>query len=211
MPTQQQRPGTNGSQNGSDIEWPRNPNELQGMLLSGARGNPLFDQVNLGQGNYSDDDFWQQIRAYRRGLYVYIAFGSTLEKRAIHETKVKLAREGYTHYNEEGNQVEQWQPLDADDVAEDESSWEAELRRGEEIWNSLGDNREVMTTKQAAAILKKTNADTDWLPVPWQMVVGRHEASRSREAELLRDLLTNPKKSIKSPEALMKALSGGKS
>lgn len=213
MSPQQQRRNGNGTASGSDERrGPRNDLELKTEILRRADGNDLFQNVNLGQGNYEDDDFWQQIRSYRRGLYMFIAFSEILTQQAVHETKVKLAREGIAHYDERTNEVIQEPPMSDDEIADDQSSWEAELEKGEEMWQDLGDPRQPITEKQGAAILKKANVDMQWLPVSWQMMIGRHEASRSKDAELLRDVLADVKQlTDKSDGPSSSSLLGGRS
>lgn len=172
---------------------PRDELDMYSQILHQSGNNPLLKNTNLGVGNYDDQYLWQQIRSYRKGMYAYIAFGRILSQRAIHETKVKLGREGFRHYNEKTGEPQVWEGIDEDDVDEKKSSWTVERERGEEIWRSIGDARKPMTEKQAAAIMEKANIDDEWLPIYWEMVSGRHEASRSRDAELLRDMLTGIK------------------
>lgn len=183
---------------------------MYGIILRSSQTNPLTESTNLGLGNYDDDFFWQQIRSMRKGLYAWIAFGSFLSKRAIHETKMKLGRDGVNYYEEDTNDVIYAKPLDeadggtyprskyvegGDDCDHDECngedeclhvpSWEIARQRGEDIWQSLGDIRVPMTKEQWAAVAKKSGIDEEYRPIFWELVSGRHEASRSRDAELL--------------------------
>jgi len=187
---QQQQQRQNGS---SPTDGPRDELDMYARVTESAQDNPLLQGTNLGLGNYDEKYKWQQIRSYRKGLKAYISFSRVLTERAIHETKVKLAREGFTHFNESKQMVDQWDPHDDDDVDEDQSSWISELERGNQIWNSLDDDRSALSEKQVAAIIEKTGISTDWMPIYWQMVSGRHEVSRSEDAELIRDLLTGIK------------------
>lgn len=187
----------NGAQsNGSTPapgQQPRDELDMYSQILQSSGSNPLLRDTNLGQGNYDETYLWQQVRSYRKGLYAYIAFSGVLSKRAIYETKIRLAREGFTHYNEADQEPQQWDALDEDDVDDGESFWTAQRRRGDEIWSKLADNRHALSEKQAAAILEKTDISDEFMPVFWQMVSGRHEVSRSQDAELLRDMLTGIK------------------
>lgn len=187
-----QQPKQNGAEAQATDDM-RDELDMYGQILSQSGNNPLLRDTNLGVGNYDDQYLWQQIRSYRKGMYAYIAFGRILSERAIEETKVKLGREGFRHYNETVDEVEKWDPVSDDDVDDRESIWTTERERGKEIWQRIGDSRVPLTEKQAAAIMEKANIDDDWLPIYWEMVSGRHEASRSRDAELLRDLLTGIK------------------
>lgn len=192
--TQQTRPNGNqaGSQGGGSNRKPRNELQLKNAIVDSATGIPLVEHVNLGQGNYSETAYWQQVRSYRRGLFLHTAFSEILSKRAIYETKVKLGKEGYNaHYDDVTEDVDMFDPADVEALEPGESRRDKILERGEEIWRRLGDPELPLTNKQAAAIEKKAGVETDWLPISWQMVIGRHEASRSRDAELIRDVFTN--------------------
>jgi len=186
---------TNGhsKSNGTTVNSPRDELDMYSEILRPSGSNPLLEDTNLGQGNYDESYLWQQIRSYRKGLYAYTAFSGVLTKRAIYETKIKLAREGFTHYNESTEDVEQWDSLQEEDIDDDESYWTAERERGEEIWNSLSDDRTPLSEKQAAAVFRLTNISEEFMPIFWSMVSGRHEVSRSKDAELLRDMLTGIK------------------
>lgn len=179
---------TNGQSGATE---PRDELDMYSQILRSSGDNPLLENTNLGLGNYDESYKWQQIRSYRKGLYAYVAFSRILTQRAIHETKVKLAREGFSHYNEQKDKVEQWDSFNG--TAENQSRWVAEMERGESIWEELSSPRDALSTKQVAAIIKKTGISTEWVPIYWQMVSGRHEVSRSQDAELIRDLLTGIK------------------
>ena len=177
-----------------DDQAPRDELDLRSQIVEQSDGNPLLQQSNLGLGNYTETYLWQQVRSYRKGLYAYIAFGNVLTKRAIYETKMELGRDGYVHFDENQKEVAQWDPLSEDDVRDDESSWTAERRRGKRIWDSLGEAPQPVTQKQVAAVIKKTGVEPGkWLPIYWQMVSGRHDVSRSLNAELIRDFLSDIK------------------
>lgn len=193
---QQRRSNGNGKSSGSGA---RSKLELQDSIVQGADGVPILDHVNLGQGNYSTDDYWQQIRSYRRGLYLHTAFQSTLTKRAIRETKFRLGEEGYNAiYDNSDADVKSLDPadvtdisdLDPDEITAEDSRRRQILDRGEEIWERLGEPDQVISEAQVAALMEKTGVGMDWLPISWEMVVGRHEASRSRDAELIRDVFS---------------------
>jgi len=189
---QQQKPQTNGHDDSEPIQQVRDELGLQEQILKSGGSNPLLDSTNLGLGKYDDDYKWQQVRSYRKGLYAWVAFGQALEKRKLYETKIKLGRDGYNPYYDEGD-VRVWNALDEDDVGDDESSWNAALERGREIWQRLGDPQEIITAEQVAAVASKTSIDDEWQPLFWELVAGRHEVSRSEDAELLRDSLTGIK------------------
>lgn len=194
-PQRQNGNGQQGNNHGA-----RNELQLKDNIVSGATGTPILEHVNLGQGNYAESDYWQQIRSYRRGLYVYTAYNSMITGRAIRETKYRLGKEGYNAvYDETAADVEVMEPadpvpldeLDVDEITPEDSRRRQIMKRGEAIWEKLGEPDEVLSHAQAAAMMEKTGVGMDWMPISWKMVVGRHEASRSRDAELLRDVFTS--------------------
>jgi len=172
--------------------------DIQTEILSSSEGNPLLSATNLGLGKYDEDQLWQQIRGYRKGLYAWIAFGRVLSERQVYETKIKLGQEGYNaQYNDLTGDVDQFEPVDREDIDSvdydtdaEKSYWTAVRERGEEIWTRLGSPNEVLTTEQLSAVVEKTGISEDFQPIFWQLVSGRHEVSRSLDAELLRDALT---------------------
>jgi len=191
---QQRQAKTNGDK--STVDGPRASLDISAKVLEGPDSNSLLQETNLGLGNYDDDYLWQQIRSFRKGLFASIAFSGYLWRTARHETIMKLGRDGFRYFSEDRGQMLQFEPAEAhfdnyDARLERQSSWEIERKRGKEIWDQLGNWDEPLSDKQLAAVIKLTDYDGDWLPVYWQMVSGRHEASRSKDAELIRDVLTS--------------------
>lgn len=189
---------TNGHDKDERVEQVRDELGLQAEILSSSSQNPLLENTNLGLGKYTEDYKWQQIRSYRKGLFAWIAFGNALSKRQTYETKLKLGEEGYhATYDEGSHEVRTWAPWDKLDESrfsdETSSSWNSKLERGREIWQRLGEPHSVLTREQVAAVQQKTGITDDWLPMFWELVSGRHEVSRSEDAELLRDALTGIK------------------
>jgi len=184
-------------QNGQDdSQTPRIRDEadVYQQVLGSGTSNALLRDADLGQGNYDDEYLWQQIRSYRKGLYAWIAFGNVLTERKIYETKMQLGEEGYNaFYDESESDVQVWEALDDDAVPDDRSRWNYVKDRGEEIWQRLGEPDVMLSQKQLSAIQSKTGLSQEWMPIFWELVSGRHEVSRSRDAELLRDLMTGVK------------------
>jgi len=192
----QQTVKSNGHDEDETIQQIRDELGLQEEILSSSESNPLLNETNLGLGKYDDDYKWQQVRSYRKGLYAWVAFGRALEKRKIYETKIKLGEEGYNPtWDKQKGEVEVWKPLDETDRwdEEEESRWTAALERGRMIWQRLGDRGRVITEQQVAAVARKTSVAEEWKPLFWELVAGRHEVSRSEDAELLRDALNGIK------------------
>lgn len=172
----------------------RDEADVYQQVLGSGTSNPLLRDADLGQGNYDDEYLWQQIRSYRKGLYAWIAFGNVLTERKIYETKMQLGDEGYNaFYDESESDVQVWGALDEDDIPDDRSRWNVVKERGEEIWQRLGEPDVMLSQKQLSAIQSKTGLSQEWMPIFWELVSGRHEVSRSRDAELLRDLMTGVK------------------
>jgi len=199
-----QQPRSNGHKPGAQppTHEIRDELDMYERVLQSSDANPLLQDTNLGLGNYDKSFLWQQIESYRKGLFAWVAFGRVLTRRAIHETKMKLGYEGINYYDDDVEEVFYARPLDdADDKGQHEyprtkyegdgelptPEWEIAKQRGEDIWQSLGRIDEAMTRKQWVAVAKKTGLDDDFQPLFWDMVSGRHEASRSKDAELLRD------------------------
>jgi hypothetical protein len=170
-------------------------------IIQSSDSNPLLTDTNLGQGNYTTDYLWQQIRSYRKGLWAWNTFRELLTDRRRHETIMALGEEGLTHYNErrdEPVQIPAFDPADPDGrylpdpdrPLETYSSWTLIRKRGEYIWREeLGDPRAPLSEKQAAAMLRKSGDTGDWKPIYWQMIEGRHEASRSLDSTLIKYIL----------------------
>jgi hypothetical protein len=194
-----QKAKTNGHDTDDEVEQVLDELGLQEEILSSSESNPLLKDTNLGLGKYDDDYRWQQVRSYRKGLYAWIAFGNVLTKREFYETKVKLGAEGWhSVYDDDEMTVRTWESWDEAEgkhaeVGDEESTWTAKLRRGRHIWKLLGDPERVITRDQIAAVQQKTGIVDDWKPLFWELVAGRHEVSRSVDAELLRDALTGIK------------------
>jgi len=167
---------------------------LQEQILSSSESNPLLRETNLGLGKYDTDYKWQQVRSYRKGLYAWIAFGRVLSKRQVYETIIKLGGEGYNSiYDVENDEFHAFDAIEESDVREDESTWNAKLRLGRDRWQRLGHPEEILTDDQIAAMHEKTGIVEEWKPLFWELVAGRHEVSRSDDAELLRDALNGIK------------------
>jgi len=169
---------------------PTNWNDTLDAQQEVVTGSPDLDLVtNFGHGNYDKAEFYQQIRNFRKAAVAVELFDRIILRRAIYETKVKLALEGITFWDDDGNQVHQYSPIDPDPLHRTKEIRE----QGEEIWRKLNDSDRVLSQKQVAAIMQKSGHDLDWKNFYAQVLVFFHEASRSIDAELLRDFLTGIK------------------
>lgn len=159
-------------------------------VLDSSDANEILEKVNAGLGNYDDQMLFGQKESYRKGLIAHTGFSSLLTKRAIEQAKRQLAVDGIAFFDEQGNEVEQFDPIsETDEVVEGEkqSSWNAEREYGELIWQKLGRADQPINEKQVAAVVKATGLEPgQWIPLFWDMFVGKHEMSRSLDAELIR-------------------------
>jgi len=184
--TRPQSQGQTG--NGSTTErWDDELDAYQQLL----RGSPDLDlDTNFGHGNYDQRIFYDQISNYRKAARAMSLFQRTLLERAIYETKIHLARDGITFYDDTENEVYNQGGIDLEDTNRPRTKTK---EKGEEIWERLGDSDKVLSDKQVAAIVRKTNHDIDWDSFLSKVLVFYHESSRSVDAELVRDFLTGVK------------------
>src|SRR6056297_2361555 len=80
-------------------DQPRDELDVAHQIVGPSQYEELLQMVNLGTGFYEDADLDLQMRSFRKGLVADIAFDGALWERAKEETKVKLADEGFEHYN----------------------------------------------------------------------------------------------------------------
>lgn len=147
---------------------------------------------NLGLGNYSSAEYWQQIEAFQHGLYADRAFSRKIEQRAIHEAKREIALEGYAFYDTKKDDVETidgWNDLDED---ERKAAWEDRFGDGEPLtrrrWvRGVGDEiwADLDKEQRGEALRDCTGYEGNWKPPQWRMMLARHEGSRSKGAHLL--------------------------
>lgn len=206
MTTQQtQRRRSNG--NGKQSRQRKITDHLDALedVLQGPNTNPLLEQTNLGQGNYDEDYLWQQIQSYRDGLFAHKAFSSLVTNRHVRTARLELGKSGMRFYNKTRDDVINIEAFDPENPDEDKyldrmnmerdveyySTWTLIEKRGEFIWREeLGDPKTVgLTGMQQAALVEKSGSNTEWLPIYWEMVAGRHEASRSLDSTLIKYVL----------------------
>jgi hypothetical protein len=193
MNKQQQR--TNGhAQSNGPSQGPRDELDVADEIVSPSTYEDLLQQVNLGTGVYDDEDVSMQMRSFRKGMIVDVAFDGVLFDRAIEETKIKLADNGFKHYNETREEVQVWDPVDEDRV-EDLGRTKALRKRGEEIWDQLSAPAQPISDKQAAALAEFVGIDT-MKPVFWRLLAAYHEASKSREGHTQDNFFQRVKKNL---------------
>jgi len=89
---QQLQNAENGAE--PDRRQPNDQIDIYNLAIESTIDSELIDDVLLGLGNYSSREYWQQVDAFRKGLFSVEAFSRRLRERAIEETKTKIAKEG---------------------------------------------------------------------------------------------------------------------
>ncbi|RDZ99787.1 hypothetical protein DEQ92_20795 [Haloferax sp. Atlit-6N] len=192
MNTQKQR--TNGQATGPPQDGPRDELDVAHEIITPTTYEQVLREVGLGSGVYDSDDISMQMRSFRKGMIVDTAFDELLFKRAVYETKVRLADNGYTHYNETTDNVQHWDPVD-DEMLEEMGRTQAIRKRGKEIWESLSQPGEPISEKQAAAMAEYIGVD-GIKPVFWRLMAAYHEASKGREGRTQDNYFQRVKKSL---------------
>lgn len=164
---------------GTDTE-PRDDLDVAFSIIRSSEYTELLEQINFGTGVYDESDIAMQMRNVRKGIITNVAFNETLRKRAVQETKVKLADEGFRFYDETSNEPKVWKPLSDADV-DDHGRTTALFKRGEEIWASLADPKYSLSIEQAAALDEKTSLDP-FKPIFHQLAAAYHEQTKSKGA-----------------------------
>jgi len=135
---------------------------------------------NLGLGNYTNSEYWQQVQSFAQGLFGDSAFGRLITDRAIDETKRKLATEGWSYTTEKGDKTE-FDPWTERNKWDDHQRRQAIRERGEDIFQKLSDERKLEAVSDKVGL-------RNWTPPQWRMLMMRHEGSRSRGARVLDNL-----------------------
>jgi hypothetical protein len=174
--------GTTGGSNGTDGQ-PRDELDVAAEFVSSSGYEDLLRELNLGTGNYTSEDLAMQMRSFRKGMVAAVAFDSRLFDRAVYETKIKLADEGYQYRDEDEVLLEfdAFDDLDDDTVAEHGGRGPALRKRGEKLWSRLGEPGVALSEAQAAALSQKVGIER-FKPVFWRLMAVYHEGSKSRNA-----------------------------
>ena len=164
-------------QSGTGTE-PRDDLDVAYSIIRPSEYDDLLEQINFGTGYYDDNDLAMQMRNVRKGFVTDIAFSETLRKRAIQETKVKLADEGFSWYDEQADRLKQWDPLTERDVGVRGRTTKL-FKRGEKIWSELDDPQYALSVEQAAAIHEKTGFDV-FKPIFSMLAAAYHDTTKSK-------------------------------
>jgi len=156
--------------------------ELYETAVESGADDQFLGSINLGLGNYTAREQWQQVESYTRGMYAESAFGRQLFERALLETQVHLGLHGHTYFDiNRDREVSKDGWLDLDDQdSENRRDWI--LNRGQKTWDRLPDEEKKDLLAEIAGF------EGSWIPPYWRMMQVRHETSRSKGARLLDNL-----------------------
>lgn len=212
QPQRQRRKNGQGQPN----RRPQDQLDLYQEVVDSTAVDPFLDEQNLGLGNYTSKEMWQQVESYKNGLYAAAGFRRLLTERAKSETETRLAIEGWevtvdgTKYTwpgwEELSDEERreiwWDEDEGDGLAQsgderfDRRRWIN--RRGKKLLTRLYELRDQETNTYPAIEALKTLSgwEEQWEPAHNRMMMMRHESSRSRSAQLLDNVFGRVKREV---------------
>lgn len=191
-------------------EQPASELDLMDQVLEPSDADDLLQQVNLGTGNYSDKESWQQVQAFRNHIFADAAFGGTLADYAIYQTIWALGSEAIEDPDD--------YPIDAE--TDTDSRRDRVRTLGRRRWGNLG--REAVTDEQWAqmgaenrdqqqamaqlnALHEHVGFDGNWISPFGRMTAVRHEVSRSRGARLIDNIFSRVREFVGDSEAAAEA------
>jgi len=164
------------------------------VVESSASGiDDFLESVNLGVGNYTGAEYWQQMESYGHYLYGAAAFQRKLLERAIHQTVVQVAREEDTlrWVTDNGDSRSKHIPdREKNAVSDRYESREEYLQQIKSIWDDLPAH------KQKELLEDKAGVSDSWIPTHARMMTARHEASRGKGARILDNVFGRIKKFV---------------
>ena len=134
--------------------------------------------TNLGLGNYSPAEMYQQIQSYQKGMFADAALSRVILQRATLEAQI-------------GEGKEKWRDLD-ESPRERKDKWTYIRRIGRTRWEAMDIEQQKEAVQRHAGIPK------DWTPPFFEMLAARHEATRSRKARLIDNLFGRVVEQFKS-------------
>jgi hypothetical protein len=160
---------------------PNSELDIYQALLRSQAEDTYLQEVNLGTGNYTDAEMWQQVQAFRDGLVGEAALSRRLVDRAIAQAREGVALEGWHFWDDnrdEYRSVEGWADLAEERRRElDQQRWLTQ--QAPRKWDALPHRAKMDAIEHHAGLTES------WTPPHWRMLEMRHEASRSRGARLL--------------------------
>jgi hypothetical protein len=164
-----QKNGEYGKSDNTATGGPSSELDIYGSAIeSTTDGDDFLSRNNLGLGNYSEREYWQQISAFRQGMFADAAFRRMVLSRAETQTKRALAEELWDELSER--------------TKERKSKRRFLREKAEEEWQTLSDDQ------KAAKMKEVTGIGETWDSPFYRMLQARHEASRSKFARLLDNL-----------------------
>jgi len=174
-----------------------------------ARDDDFLERNNLGLGFLDENELWQQLERFADGMFSQSAFQDKIVRKAISQTKRKLALEGQSFYDDtamEPVNVDGWTELDEDERDEHELTRREFIeQRGEEIWDRMDEDQRLAALEMASGITD------DWTAPHHRILLAQHEMSRSKGARALDNLFGRESKTIveSSDDEAARSLLGG--
>lgn len=171
----------------------RRPNsmlELYMETLAGRTGDPFLDEINLGTGNYSRAEYWEQVRSFRNGIYAENAAARHVLKKAEREAKQAIVDAIYDAPDSHLLDGIEHPPADGLDREEYHEEY------AEEIWANLGTENLAPSEHRAVLVNETTGIPMDWTPPHHRMLKMRHEASQSKGARAMDNLFERVKEFV---------------
>lgn len=174
--------------------------QIYDFALQPTTLHAFLNRAKLGFGNYSSKEFWQLIQDFERGEYASAAFGRKLTERAKRETKLYLAKNGLSEYDEESEAIIEVTPYDDaglekrfegyDDLRTSKQGKMSPVEYGDYIWDKL-------SPEQRQEFLQDvTGLGETWVPPHWSMLLSKVEASKGRHAKQIEALFGVRKEQI---------------
>ena len=174
-----------------------------------AKDDDFLERNNLGLGFYDENEIWQQLERFSDGIFSQAAFQDKIVRKAISETKRKLALEGksfFDHVEVEPVKIDGWRELDDSEKA-DKTRREYIDETGEEVWERMDEDQRLAAIEMASGITD------DWTAPHLRILLAQHEMSRSKGARALDNLFGRESKRIiesSDEEASRQLLGGGR-
>lgn len=208
MQPQQQPPPT-------EQHRPNDELDLLDEVANESVNDKFLSEQNLGVGNYTSREMYQQVQSFQHGLFSESAFGNLLYARAIEQTKTELAKDGWRFIHPKDQKVhtmdgwndmtdekrkEIWEDLQRDDEQMTKRRWLT--RYGELQFQELIEARsaEIRRFPAREAMDELAGWDGEWQSPHFRMIMARHETSRSRDARLLDNVFGRIKKTIQETD-----------
>lgn len=182
-------------------ETPSSELGIYNLVIKPTELDEFLSETNLGLGNYSSREYWQQVDEFQDHIYADAAFGETTLDYAIYATKYQLGQE---YFDELDAEHPAEAVTDHDDISFDVPEGvyrDAIVALGEYKWKRLGrdevskqqweqqldiaDRQELTAQMQLQALDDYASGAHQWTTPHGRMISVRHEASRSRGARLV--------------------------